>query len=155
MGLHVHNQHEYKLVVDHAFLDVFGWQSSLHPMVVQIGATKDAGHFLVNVVFDDKWWLCDDTTVKAMSPPPNPGKATFLLYKRKRTDLIVPDMSQFSQRTGASALGKTRDAQSIPIDTSPPAMALAEGAPPPPSCNTGCIKGWGQEQDYACPEHAY
>ena len=43
--------------------------------------------------FDDKWWLCDDTTVKGMSPPPSPRKATFLLYKRKRTDLLVPYMS--------------------------------------------------------------
>ena len=111
VGLHVHNQQEYKLVVDHEFLDVFGWQWSLHAMVVHIGATKDEGHFVVYVVFNDKWWLCDDTTVKGMSPPPNPRKATFLLYKRKRTDLIVPDMSQSaSQRTGASVLGKTRDA---------------------------------------------
>ena len=108
VGLHVHNQQEYKLVVDHEFL---GWQWSLHAMVVHIGATKDEGHFVVYVVFNDKWWLCDDTTVKGMSPPPNPRKATFLLYKRKRTDLIVPDMSQSaSQRTGASVLGKTRDA---------------------------------------------
>ena len=133
VGLHVHNQQEYKLVVDHEFLDCLGWQWSLHAMVLHIGSTREEGHFVVYVVFNDKWWLCDDTAVKAMTPPPNPRKATFLLYKRKQTDLVVPDMSQSaSQRTGPSALGQTRDAQSIPIDTSVPAMALAPGAPPPP-----------------------
>ena len=158
VGLHVHNQQEYKLVVDHEFLDVLRWQWSLHAMVVHVGSTKEEGHFVVYVVFNDKRWLCDDTTVKAMSPPPHPRKATFLLHKRKQTDLIVPDMPQSaSQRTGASALGKTRDAQSTPIDTSVRAMALAPGAPPPPppSCNTGCIKGWGHKQDYAGPQQAY
>ena len=132
VGLHVHNQQEYELVVDHEFLDVLGWQWSLHAMVVHIGSTREEGHFVVYVVFKDKWWLCDNTTVKAINPPPNPQKATFLLYKRKKTDLVVRDMSQSaSQRTGPSALGQTRDAQSIPIDTSVPAMALAPGAPPP------------------------
>ena len=61
-----------------------------------------------------------------------------------------------SHRTGPAGLGHTRDAQSIPINTSVPAMALALGAPPPPSFNTGCIKGWVQEeQAYACLERAY
>ena len=157
VGLHVHNQQEYKLVVDHEFLNCLGWQWSLHAMVLHIGSTREEGHFLVYVVFNNKWWLFDDTAVKAMTPPPNPRKATFLLYKRKQTNLVVPDMSQSaSERTGPSALGQTRDAQSIPIDTSVPAMALAPGAPPPPpSFNTGCIKGWLQEQAYACPERAY
>ena len=133
VGLHVHNQQEYKLVVDHEFLDILGWQWSLHAMVVHIGATKNEGHSVVYVAFNDKWWPCDDTTVKGMSATPNQRKATFLLYKRKRTDLMVPHMSQFaSQRTGAWALGKTRDALSIPADTSVPAMALALGLPPPP-----------------------
>ena len=156
VGLHVHNQQEYKLVVDHEFLDCLGWQWFLHAMVLHIGSTREEGHFVVYVVFNDKWWLCDDTAVKAMTPTPNPRKATFLLYKRKQTDLVVPDMSQSaSQRTGPPALGQRGDAQSIPMDTSVPAMALAPGAPPPPSYNTGCIKGWVQEQAYACPERAY
>ena len=144
VGLHVHNQQEYKLVVDHEFLDVLGRQWSLHAMVVHIGSTREEGHFVVYVVFNDKWWLCDDTTVMAINPPPNPRKGAFLLYKRKQTDLVVLDMSQStSQRTGPSALGQTRDALSIPIDTSVPA--------PPSSCNTGCIK----DQACAGPEHAY
>ena len=156
VGLHVHNQQEYKLVVDHEFLDCLGWQWSLHAMGLHIGSTREEGHFLVYVVFNDKWWLCDDTAVKAMTPPPNPRKATFLVYKRKQTDLVVPDMSHSaSQRTGPPALGQTRDAQRIPIDTSVPSMALAPGAPPPPSVTAGCIKGWVQEQAYACPERAY
>ena len=143
VGLHVHHQQQYKFVVDHEFLDVLGWQWSLHATVVHIGATKEEGHFVVYVVFDDKWWLCDDTTVKGLSRPPNPRKAdlTFVLHKRKRTDLIVPDMSQAaSQRTGASTLGKTRDAQSIPINTSVPGMALAPGAPPPPPATQGASR---------------
>ena len=134
VGLHVHNQQEYKLVVDHQFLDCLGWQWSLHAMVMHIGSTREEGHFVVYVVFNDKWWLCNDTTVKVMTPPPpDPPKATDLLYKRKQTDLVVPDGSQSaSQRTGPPALGQTRDAQSIPFDTSVPAMALAPGVPPPP-----------------------
>ena len=137
VGLDVHNQQEYKLVVDHEFLDCLGWQWSLHAMVLHIESTREEGHLVVYVVFNDKWWLCDDTAVKAMTPPPNPRKATFLLYKRKQMDLVVPDMSQSaSHRTGPSALGQTRDAQSIPIDTSLPAMALAPGAPPPPPPST-------------------
>ena len=155
VGLHVHNQQEYKLVVDHEFLDILGWQWFLHAMVVHIGATKDDGHFVVYVVFNDKWWLCDDTSVTGMSPPPNPRKATFLLYKRKRNYLMVPDMSQStSQRMGASPLDNTWDAGGIPSDTSVPAMALPRGASPP-SCNTGCNRGWAQKQNYACPKHAY
>ena len=44
-------------------------------------------------------------------------------------------------------------AQSVPMDACVPAMALAQGAPPPfPNCNTECFKGTGHE--YACPEHA-
>ena len=50
VGLHVHNQQEYKLVVDHEFLDILGSQWSLHAMVLHIGATKNEGHFVVNVV---------------------------------------------------------------------------------------------------------
>ena len=48
-------------------------------------------------------------------------------------------------------------AQSMPIDTSVPAMALARGAPSPPfhNCSTKCIKGRGPEHEYACPEHAW
>ena len=40
VGLHVHNQQDYKLVVDHEFVDILGWQSSFHAMVLHIGATK-------------------------------------------------------------------------------------------------------------------
>ena len=112
VGSHVHNQQEYKLVVDHELLDCLGWQWSLHAMVLHIGSTREDGHFVVHVVFNDRWWLCNDTTVKAMNPPPpDPRKAMFLLYKRKKTDLVVPDMSQrASQRTGPPAPGQTRDA---------------------------------------------
>ena len=94
VGLHVHNQQECKLVVDDEFFDILGWQWSLHAMVSRIGATKNERHFVVYVVFNDKGWLCDDTTVKGMSPTPHSRKATFLLYKLKPTDLLVPDMSQ-------------------------------------------------------------
>ena len=94
VGLHVHNQQEYKLVVDHEFLVILGCQWSLHAMVRHIGATKNESHFVVYVVFEDKWWLCDDARVKGASPPPNPRKSTFLLYKRKPTNLYIPSMSQ-------------------------------------------------------------
>ena len=70
VGLHVHNQQEYKLVVDHEFLDCLGWQWSLHAMVLHIGSTREEAHFVVYVVFNDRWWLCNDTTVKVMTPPP-------------------------------------------------------------------------------------
>ena len=93
VGLHVHHQQEYKLVVDHEFLDIFGCQWSLLAMVVHIGATKNEYDFVVYVVFNT-WWLSDDTTVKDMSPPPSPRQATFRLYKRKPTELMVLDMSQ-------------------------------------------------------------
>ena len=75
VGLHVHNQQEYKLVVDHEFLDCLGWQWSLHAMVLHIGSTREEGHFVVYVVFNNRWWLCNDTTVKAMTPPPRPVKS--------------------------------------------------------------------------------
>ena len=84
VGLHVHNQQEYNLVVDHHFVDILGWQWSLHAMVLHIGATKNEGHFVVYVVFEDEWWLCHDTTVSLC---PTPRKATFLLYKRKPTNM--------------------------------------------------------------------
>ena len=42
-GLHVHNPQEYKLVVDHEFLDCLGWQWSLHAMVLHIGSTREEG----------------------------------------------------------------------------------------------------------------
>ena len=113
---------------------------------------------MVHVVFNDRWWLCNDTTVKAMNPPPDPRKATFLLYKRKQTDLVVPDMSQrASQRTGPPAPGQTRDARSVPTDTSVPAMALAPGESPPtpPSTQGASRVGYIRNRLYACPERAY
>ena len=55
VGLHVHNQQEYMLVVDHYFVDILEWQWSFHAMVLHISATKNEGHFVVHVVFDDKW----------------------------------------------------------------------------------------------------
>ena len=157
VGLHIHNQQGYKFVVDHEFVYILGWQWSLHAMVPHIGVSKNEGHFVVYIVFEDKWWLCDDTTVKGTSPPAIPGKATGLFYKRKPTNPLVPDMSQSaSQRTRASALGNKGDAQSMPTATSLSAMALSLGAlsPPPPTCNTGCIKGWRQEHEYTSSEHA-
>ena len=66
-GLQVHNQQEYKLVVDRAFVDIFRWHQSLHAMVLHMGATKNEAHFVVHVVFEHKWWLCDYTTVKGAS----------------------------------------------------------------------------------------
>ena len=30
---------------------------------------------MVYVVFHDRWWLCNDTMVKAMTPPPPPRSA--------------------------------------------------------------------------------
>ena len=77
VGLQVHNQQEYKLVVDHEFLDCLGWQWSLHAMVLHIGSTRKEGHFVLYAVFNDRWWLCDDTTVKFMTPPPPPTKSDF------------------------------------------------------------------------------
>ena len=125
VGLRVHTQQEYKLIVDHEPVDVLGWQWSLHAMVLHIGATKNEGHFVVYVVLDNKWWLCDHTTGKGTMPPRSSRKGTFLLYKR-------PGMSQAtSQRTRASALGNKGDAQSMPTDISVPAMALSPGASPP------------------------
>ena len=101
----------HKLVVDHEFGDILGWQWSLHAMVLHIGATKNEGHFVVYVVVEHKWWPCDDTTVKGATQPPTPRKATFLLCKRKPTNLLVPHMSQCaSQRTRASALRNKGDA---------------------------------------------
>ena len=67
----------------------WGCQCSLHAMVLRIGATKNEGYFVVYVVFEDKWWLCDDARVKWECPPPNPLKASFLLYKCKPTALRV------------------------------------------------------------------
>ena len=133
VGLHFHNKQEYNLVVGHDFVDILGWQWSLHAMVLHIGATKNEGHVVVHVVFEDKWWLCDDTTVKGASPPPTPRKAIFLLYKRKPTNLLVPHMSQCaSQRTGASALGNKGDAQSMPSDACVLSLALSPVLCPPP-----------------------
>ena len=77
VGLHVHKQQEYKLVVDHDSLDVLGWQWSLHATVVHIGSTKEEGHFVVYVVFNDKWWLCDDTTKEAHKPTSQSTKSNF------------------------------------------------------------------------------
>ena len=92
-------------------MDILRWQWSLHAMVLHIGATKNVGHFVVSVVLEDKLWICDDTTVKGASPPPTPRKATFLLYKRKPTNLLVPNMSQSaSRRTRASRLRNKGDA---------------------------------------------
>ena len=75
VGLHAHNQQEYKLVVDHGFLDCLGWQWSLYAMVLHIGSTREEGHFVVYVFFNDRWWLCNDTTVKVMTPRPRAAKS--------------------------------------------------------------------------------
>ena len=55
VGLHVHNQQFYKLGVE--FLDIQIWHWSLHAMVLRIAATKNQGHFVVYVLFEDKLWL--------------------------------------------------------------------------------------------------
>ena len=74
--------------------------------------------------------------MKVGRQPPNPRKATFLLHKRKPTNLVVLGLSQSaSQRTRASTLKDKGDAQSMPTDTYVPTMALPPGAPPlPPLC---------------------
>ena len=64
----------YKLVLAHEFVDI--WDGNGLCMAIHIGATKNQGHFVVHVFFEDKWCLCDDTTAKGVSPPPNPRKAT-------------------------------------------------------------------------------
>ena len=107
-------------------------------MVLHIGATKKEGQFVVCVVFEDKWWLCDDTTVKGASPPRTPRKATFPWCKRKPTNLMVLDMSHSaSQRTRALALRNKGDAQSMPTDTSSHGAATGCFAPPPPHATQG------------------
>ena len=83
LRLHVQNQQEYKLVVDHAFVDVLELQWSLHAMVLHTLATKKERHCAVHVVFADKSWLYDDARVKGEHPPPKSAKATILLYNTK------------------------------------------------------------------------
>ena len=173
VGLHVHNQQEYKLVVDHEFLNCFGWQWSLHAMVLHIGSTREEGHFVVYVVFNDKWWLCDDTTVKVMTPPPTQEKRLFcytsankqiwsyqtcrslppngqdlqplVRHGMPRAYLLTPRCQPWRwhqvrpppppSTQGASRVGyrkkRPMHAQSVPMDSFVPAMALARGAPPP------------------------
>ena len=130
-------------------MDILGWQWCLHAMVLHIGATKNEGHFVVYVLFDDKWWLFDDGKGKAERPHPNPRKATFLLCKRKATNLFVPNMLQYApHRTRASALRDKGDAYSMPTDTCVPAMALPLGAPPPPPpCATQGPSGAGDRNN--------
>ena len=105
VGLHVHNQQKYELVVDGEFADILGWQWFLHAMVLHIDATNNEGHFVVYILFGDKWRLCDDTRVKCQRPPPFPREATFFLYKRKPTNLLVRGTSHCaSQRTRSPTL---------------------------------------------------
>ena len=47
VGCHIHDQQEYKLVVDHCFVNIFGRQWSMHAMVLHIGATTNEGQFVV------------------------------------------------------------------------------------------------------------
>ena len=119
VALHVHNQQEYKLVVDHEFVGILAWQWLWHAIVVRIGATKKERHFVVYIVFEDRWRLCDDARVKGEHPRPNSRKAAFLLYTRKPTAHVVPSVSQFaSQRTRASASmpkGMPRACQVTPV----------------------------------------
>ena len=196
VGLHVHNQQEYKLVVDHEFLEWLGWQWYLHGMVLHIGSTREEGHFVVYVASNDKWWLCDDTTVKVMTPPPTHERRLFwytiankqiwlyqtcgslppngqdlqplVRHRMPRAYLLTPRCQSWCwhqvrplpppSTQGASRVGYRNGpmhAQSVSMDSSVPAMALARGAPPPfPNCNAECIQGRGPEDEYACPQHA-
>ena len=70
--LHVHNQQEHPLTVDHEFVDVSGYHWSLRAMVLHIGATREHGHFVAHVFVGDEWWLCNDATVTQGRPPANP-----------------------------------------------------------------------------------
>ena len=74
--LHVHNQQAYKFVVDQEFVDVAGQRWAFHAIVLQIGATKDEGHFVAYIFFVHKWWMCDDPRVKLDRPIPDPRKVS-------------------------------------------------------------------------------
>ena len=153
VGLHVHNQQEYKLVVDHEFLDCLGWQWSLHAMVLHIGSTREEGHFVVYVVFNDRWWLCNGTAVKVMTPPPppDPRKAMFLLYTRKQTASVVPDMSQFaSQRTGPPALGQTGMPRAYLLTPRCQPWRWHQVCPPPPLLQHRVHQGSGTGRTGLC-----
>ena len=63
-GLHVRNQQDYMLLVEQDFVEFLGCEWPLPAMVLHSGATKNEGHIVVYIVFEDKWWLCDDAKVK-------------------------------------------------------------------------------------------
>ena len=160
--------------MDHEFLDCLGWKWSLHAMVLHIGSTREEGHFVVYVVSNDRWWLCNDTTVKVMTPPLTREKRRFCytnankpiwLYQTCRSlppngqdpqplvrhgmpiaHLLTPRCKPWRwhqvrppsppSTQGASRVGYRQNrpmhAQSVPMDASVPATALARGAPPLP-----------------------
>ena len=130
--LHVHNQQEHPLTVDHEFVDVSGYHWSLRAMVLHIGATRDQGHFVAHVLVGDNWWLCNDGTVTQARPPANPRKATFLLYER--TPVAMGGISQADSQRGASqpqtpSQSKNRHALSMPSNTRLAATAQPTGDP--------------------------
>ena len=136
VGLHVHNQQEYKLVVDHEFLDCLGWQWSLHAMVLHIGATREEGHFVVHVVFNDRWWLCNDTAVKAMNPPPPTRERRRFCYTSGNRQIWLYQTCRSVPPNGHGMPG----AYLLTPRCQP--RCGTRRVPPPPSFNTGCIKGW-------------
>ena len=137
--LHFHNQQLHSLTVDHEFVDVNGYHSSLRAMVIHIGATKDQGTFVVHILVRDEWWLCDDASVTRGRPPADSRKMTFLLYERTPTEMVGP--SQGGSQRGACNRGARgapcqsvattvdRCVQSMGSSTPLPAMALATGDP--------------------------
>ena len=124
VGLYAHNQQESTLVANNEFMHIFALECSSHALMLQFRATINEGCFVGYAVSDDKWWLCDRTTVKGLGPPRTLQKEIFLLYKRKRTNLLVPCMSQSaSRRKRPSALRNKEDAQRMPTDTRVPTVA--------------------------------
>ena len=118
MGLHVHNQQDYKLVVDHRFLDCLGWQWSLHAMVLHIGSTREEGHFVVYVLFKDRWWLCNDTTVKVMT--------TFQTREKQRFCYTSANKQIWLYQTCCSLPPNGQDLQPLVRQGMPTAYLLTE-----------------------------
>ena len=125
--------------VDHEFVDVNGYHWSLRAMVLQIGATREQGQFVVHILVRDSWWLCDDASVTRGQPPADSRKVTFLLYERTPTEMV--GLSQGGSQRGASTGGAhggpsqsapttvNRHVPSMLGNTPVPAMALATGDP--------------------------
>ena len=114
---------------------------------------------MVYVVFNDRWWLCNDTTVKVMTPPPPATR------EKRRFCYTSANKQIWLCQTCRSLPPNGQDLQPLVRHGMPRAYLLTprchpwrwhQVRPPPPSFNRGCIKGWVQEeQAYACPERAY